>query len=151
MAIATLSEPYGARDWWPANRACPIKSIPSTLLLIRPQGTEPHRTGCLFSDQIQGNRRVCHWKHRHPIAAYLVFFSSTTYDSFSTYATLGDGTRVEILNYVYPANSVTARMQTAVTASYIEFFSRKFIDYPFKNEKYGHAQFSWGGEWSTKP
>ncbi len=145
MAIATLSEPYGARDWWPCKQSLVDKIDSIDIIVDTPSKYRTASNGVLVSDQINGTRRVCHWKHRHPIAAYLVFFSSTTYDSFSTYATLGDGTKVEILNYVYPANSVTARMQTAVTGDYIEFFSRKFIDYPFKNEKYGHAQFSWGG------
>ena len=27
----------------------------------------------------------------------------------------------------------------------MDFFTEKFEEYPFSNEKYGHAQFGWGG------
>jgi len=38
-----------------------------------------------------------------------------------------------------------AKLNTPFVAQYLEYFSQLFIDYPFKNEKYGHAQFGWNG------
>jgi len=143
--IATLSEPYGAKDWWPCKQSLEDKIDSIDVIVETPMEYRTASNGVLVSDSVLKGKRTCHWKHRHPIATYLVFFSSTDYDTYSDYAMLDDGTKVEILNYVYRINGATARQQTPVTADYIEFFSRKFIDYPFKNEKYGHAQFSWGG------
>ena len=51
----------------------------------------------------------------------------------------------EIVNYVYPEDFSTAQEQTLVTVDIMDFFTEKFEEYPFSNEKYGHAQFGWGG------
>ena len=52
---------------------------------------------------------------------------------------------LEILNYVYPETYSQAVTQTPITADLIDLFDSLFIPYPFENEKYGHAQFGWGG------
>jgi aminopeptidase N len=143
--IATLSEPFGAKDWWPCKQSLVDKIDSIDIIVQTPISYRTASNGVLVSDVVTGGNRTCHWKHRHAITTYLVFFSSTIYDVYSNYASLDDGTRVEILNYVYPASSQIARERTPLAAQYLEYFSRKFIDYPFKNEKYGHAQFSWGG------
>lgn len=141
----TLSEPYGAKDWWPCKQSLEDKIDSIDIIVTTPSKYRTASNGLLFSDSVSNGKRSCYWKHRHPIATYLVFFSSTDYDVYSEQATLADGSNVEILNYVYQSSSKYAREQTLVTKDYIEFFSKKFIDYPFKNEKYGHAQFGWGG------
>ena len=141
----TLSEPYGAKDWWPCKQSLKDKIDSIDIIVTTPIEYRTASNGLLVSDSTANTKRTCHWKHRHPIATYLVFFSSTDYDVYSEQATLTDGTNIEILNYVYQSSSEYARKMTPVTKDYIEFFSKKFIDYPFKNEKYGHAQFGWGG------
>lgn len=141
----TLSEPYGAKDWWPCKQSLKDKIDSIDIIVTTPLKYRTASNGLLVSDSTANTKRTCHWKHRHPIATYLVFFSSTDYDVYSEQATLTDGTNVEILNYVYQSSSEYARKMTPVTKDYIQFFSKKFIDYPFKNEKYGHAQFGWGG------
>ncbi len=141
----TLSEPYGAKAWWPCKQSLEDKIDSVDIIVTTPSEYRTASNGLLFSDSVSNGKRSCYWKHRHPIATYLVFFSSTDYDVYSEQATLADGTNVEILNYVYQGSSKSAQKQTLVTKDYIEFFSKKFIDYPFKNEKYGHAQFGWGG------
>jgi len=141
----TLSEPYGAKAWWPCKQSLEDKIDSIDIVVTTPSEYRTASNGLLFSDSVSNGKKSCHWKHRHPIATYLVFFSSTDYDVYSEQATLSDGSNVEILNYVYQSSSKSARKQTSVTKDYIEFFSKKFIDYPFKNEKYGHAQFGWSG------
>lgn len=143
--IYTLSEPYGAKEWWPCKESLSDK-IDSIDIIVH--SAAPYRTasnGILLSDTVIGDQRTCHWQHRHPIATYLVFISSTIYEVYSDWATLSDGSKVEILNYVYPTSLDTARKSTPITAEYLEFFSSRFMDYPFKDEKYGHAQFGWNG------
>jgi aminopeptidase N len=56
-----------------------------------------------------------------------------------------NGNPFEIVNYVYPEDFSTAQEQTLVTVDIMDFFAEKFEEYPFSNEKYGHAQFGWGG------
>jgi aminopeptidase N len=144
-AIFTLSEPYGAKEWWPCKQSLSDKIDSVDVIVETPSVYHTASNGILVSDIIGSGKRVCHWKHRHPIATYLVFVSSTRYEIYSEWAKLDDGTNIEILNYVYPETLENAKLNTPCTKDYLEFYSRKFIDYPFKNEKYGHAQFGWNG------
>jgi aminopeptidase N len=49
------------------------------------------------------------------------------------------------LNYVYPENLASAQAQTPDIINVIKFYDSLTIVYPFADEKYGHAQFNWGG------
>ena len=143
--LSTLSEPYGARDWWPCKQSLADKIDSLDVIVQTPSEYRTASNGILVADSVVNGKRTCHWKHRHPIATYLVFFSSTIYDTYTEEANLDDGSKVEILNYVYPDKSEAAKKLTPIAKDYLEFYSRMFIDYPFKDEKYGHAQFGWGG------
>jgi aminopeptidase N len=46
---------------------------------------------------------------------------------------------------VYPEDLATAQASTAVTVPIMNFFETTFGAYPYRSEKYGHAQFGWGG------
>src|SRR5690606_10981156 len=50
-----------------------------------------------------------------------------------------------IINYLYPENYQSAVNQLAVTLPIMNLFENLFGTYPFHQEKYGHAQFGWGG------
>lgn len=143
--LFTLSEPYGALEWWPCKQSLSDKIDSIDVRVTSPLAFRTASNGLLTETVNANGTRTCHWKHRHPIATYLVFFSTTNYEMYTEEATFTDGTRMPILNMVYPEVLETAKQQTARTKDILEFYSRKLIDYPFKNEKYGHAQFSWGG------
>ncbi|MDX1911418.1 MAG: M1 family aminopeptidase, partial [Saprospiraceae bacterium] len=49
------------------------------------------------------------------------------------------------LNYVYQEHLEFAEEGAEINVQHMQLFSQLFGDYPFKAEKYGHAQFSWGG------
>jgi len=142
--VWTLSEPYGAREWWPCKNDLSDK-IDSIDVIVRcPQGNRVASNGLLVSEIHNGIQSIYHWKHRHPIAAYLVAIAVTNYAVYSDFAPLTNDT-VEVLNYVYPEDSAYAVGATPGVVSSIQLYSNLFIDYPFKDEKYGHAQFAWGG------
>lgn len=143
--ISTLSEPYGAKDWWPCKQSLNDKIDSIDVIVHSPIPYRTASNGLLINENVNNQTRTCHWKHQHPIAAYLVFISVTDYKIYSHYAHLTNNNEVEILNYVYPESFETAQSQTPITADLIELYSNLFIDYPFADEKYGHAQFSWGG------
>lgn len=50
-----------------------------------------------------------------------------------------------MLNYVYPENLQDAKSGTANLVQVLRFYDSLFVTYPFAAEKYGHAQFGWGG------
>ncbi|MFW6290088.1 MAG: M1 family aminopeptidase [Mariniphaga sp.] len=143
--IWTLSEPYGAMEWWPCKQSLTDKIDSIDVIVITP---EPYRTasnGVLVSEEVSEGYRTMHWKHRHPIVTYLVAIAVTNYVDYSDYLELDDGRQIEILNFVYPESLEAARERTPVTADMMRFFNELIAEYPFAEEKYGHAQFSWGG------
>jgi aminopeptidase N len=46
---------------------------------------------------------------------------------------------------VFPEDLVDAQNSTGVTVDIMNLFTNLFEEYPFAAEKYGHAQFGWGG------
>lgn len=141
----TLSEPYGAKDWWPCKQDLYDKADSIDLIIIHPKEYKAAGNGVLLSETIIGENKRTHWKHRHPITAYLVAFAVTNYETYSDYVPLDDNDSIQILNYVYPEDLDNAREQTPATIEIMKLFNKLFITYPYKDEKYGHAQFGWGG------
>ncbi len=141
----TLSEPYGAKDWWPCKQDLIDKIDSLDIFVTVPSGNKVGSNGILISEITNNNKTICHWKHKHPIASYLVAIATTNYATYSDFATIGNNKQVEILNYVYPEDETLAKTQTKYTIDVMELFSELFTDYPFADEKYGHAQFGWGG------
>lgn len=140
----TLSEPYGAREWWPCKNELSDKIDSIDILVTCPNQYRAASNGVLVNEITSGNNKTYHWKHRYPIATYLVAIAVTNYAVYSDFAQLQNAT-VEILNYVFPEDSLTAVQSTPTTITSLQLYSNLFIDYPFADEKYGHAQFGWGG------
>jgi aminopeptidase N len=143
--IWTLSEPYGSKDWWPSKMDLSDKIDSIDVLVKTPQAYRVASNGLLVSEIQQDTFKTFHWKHRYPITAYLVAIGVTNYASYSDYVRLPTGDSLEVLNYVYPEQLESIRPQTIRTVRSMELFNRLFDIYPFAKEKYGHAQFGFGG------
>jgi aminopeptidase N len=148
--IWTLSEPYGAMGWWPCKQDL-IDKIDNIDVYITSPTFNPSNeeyiavsNGLEQSQTINGNFKTTHYKHQYPIPAYLVAFAVTNYDVY-THTVANNGNPFEIINYVYPENLASAQASTPVTVDIMNLYSNLFEEYPFANEKYGHAQFGWGG------
>ncbi len=146
----TLSEPYGAKGWWPCKQDL-IDKIDSLDVYIttpqfNPAGDEyiAVANGLEQSQSISGGSKTTHFKHRYPIPAYLIAIAVTNYAVYVDEVE-NNGNPFEIVNYVYPENLVSAQASTPVTVDIMNLFTELFEEYPFANEKYGHAQFGWGG------
>ncbi len=50
-----------------------------------------------------------------------------------------------MVNYIYPEYLAYAKSKIPATLDLIRFYNSLFGEYPFAKEKYGHAQFGWGG------
>jgi len=142
--IWTLSEPYGARDWWPCKMTLTDKADSIDTYITVPQGNKAASNGLLKQIIPQGANNTYHWKHRHPIAAYLIAQAVTNYSSYTDTAQLQHGT-MPVLNYVYPEDSTYSRTTDQQLLKIIHFYDSLFVPYSFADEKYGHAQFGWGG------
>ena len=142
--IWTLSEPYGAREWWPNKNDLSDKIDSIDVFVTCPAAYRAASNGLLVGEWASGSDKVYHWRHRHPIATYLVAVAVTNYAVYSDYAQLQNAL-VEVLNYVFPEDSAYAAQNTPKTISSLQLYSNLFIEYPFADEKYGHAEFGWGG------
>ncbi len=148
--IWTLSEPYGARDWWPCKQDL-IDKIDSVDIyitypaVINGQNFKAASNGLLVSETVNAGMKTSHWRHNYPIPAYLIAIAVTNYSVYNDYAYEGTDSEFPITNYVFPENLSYAQGATPITADYIELFGDLFEMYPYSEEKYGHAQFGWGG------
>ena len=74
----TLSEPYGASDWWPSKNDLTDKIDSTDIYVVMPKGNHAASNGILVSETPWGNTStLAHWKHRYPIASYLVCVAVT--------------------------------------------------------------------------
>ena len=143
--ISTLSEPYGAKDWWPCKQDL-IDKIDSIEVIIKtPKAYRAVSNGLLIGEPIEGEYRITTWRHKYPIPAYLIAIAVTNYVDFTLEYTNIEGNILPILNHVYPEDLVSAKISLETTKSALELFENLFEIYPYSKEKYGHAQFPWGG------
>jgi aminopeptidase N len=148
--VWTLSEPYGAKGWWPCKQDLNDKIDSIDVFITTPVYNPDNEeyiavsNGIELSQNINENQKTTHFKHSYPIPAYLIAIAVTNYEVFS-HEVSNNGNPFEIVNYVYPEDLASALLETLVTVDIMDFFSEKFEEYPFSDEKYGHAQFGWGG------
>lgn len=143
--VWTLSEPYGVKDWWPGKEDLVDKVDSVDIYITTPLGQLAASNGKLMSITEVNGKLVHHWQHRHPIVAYLIALAVTNYASYSHFLPLANGDSIEMLNYVYPETLIQTQTQTESVLDIVEFYNEKFGLYPFADEKYGYAQFGWGG------
>ncbi len=144
--IWTLSEPYGARDWWPCKDLNSDKADSVDVWATVPSSLIVASNGVLKSDVVAGGSRTAHWREGHPIATYLVALTIHPFATFSHwYTPLAGGAPMEVQYYVVQNRLAQAQTGYAPTVSMITAFAQGFGEYPFVDEKYGHAHFPWGG------
>jgi aminopeptidase N len=144
--VWSLSEPYGARDWWPC-RDHPLDKADSVDILITcPTGLRVGSNGKLMGVRDNGDGTSTHmWSERYPIATYLVSIAVSNFAAFSNWFVFSPTDSMEILNYVLPEHLALAQQQLPKTVDMLRVFSTLFGPYPFLKEKYGHSEFGRGG------
>ena len=146
----TLSEPYGAKGWWPCKQDLIDKIESIDVYITTPQFNSTSdeyvavSNGLEVSQTINGSNKTTHYHHNYPIPAYLVAIAVTNYSVYS-HTVPNNGNPFDIVNYVYPEDLGYAQTNTPVTVDIMNLFTNLFEEYPFASEKYGHAQFGWGG------
>lgn len=146
-SISTLSQPYGAAYWWPCreNLTDKIDSLDVVLTVDTPYMAVSNGLQTGINDL--GNKRIYTYKHRYPIATYLVAVTFSKYASYTQKAWLSSQNKeLDIVNYVFLHNdNLDTRNKTFETVKIMRLFDSLFGAYPFHKEQYGHAQFAWGG------
>jgi aminopeptidase N len=142
--VWTLSEPYGSRDWWPCKNGLDDKADSIDVYITAPKEYVAASNGLRQSEVILGNEKTTHWKHRYPIASYLVCMAVTNYSEFENHVQIGN-TDLLMQTFCYPESLSLFQQNTSLVLASLQFFSKIFGPYPFINEKYGQVQFGWGG------
>ncbi|KQT16799.1 peptidase M1 [Chryseobacterium sp. Leaf404] len=143
--MATLSEPYGAQDWFPTKQSLNDKIDRFDIKITTPSQYNVASNGMLMSEtSLPGNQKLTFWRTQYPTAAYLVALSITNFTKLTD--TIGSPP-FPFINYVYPstAGSVSSLADIQWTKDIMITFENYFGLYPFRNEKYGHMQFMYGG------
>ena len=143
--IWSLSEPYGARTWWPCKDVPEDKADSVTMQFIVPSGMKTASNGTLRESSDNGLLALTRWASTHPITTYLVSVASYPYTQTLDWykSSPSDSMRIEFYNYpesVAGVAAVQAKVKTMLGA-----FTPRFGPYPFLDEKYGHAQFQFSG------
>lgn len=140
----TLSQPFGASDWWPCKEDLFDKADSIDQFITVPVGDRAAGMGLLVDSLVQGGQVTWHWRHRFPIAHYLVSTAVSNYAAYTDLCIIGTDT-IPILNYAWPEEVQDAQNMTVQCAAQLQLFSQLFGPYPFLGEKYGHVRFGWGG------
>lgn len=142
--LYTLSQPYGAPDWWPCKHDLNDKIEEIDIFITAPDEYVSVANGVQISSEPNGSFKTTHFHHGFPIPAYLVAIAVTNYNVFTQTAGTAPN-QFPVVNYIYPENYSSAVSQLAVTLPIMNLFETLFEPYPFASEKYGHAQFGFGG------
>ena len=144
--IWTLSEPYGASDWFPCKDTPADKVDSSDVIVTADEFYLTTSNGTLVSDVNNGDgTRTIHWKNHHPIAHYLISLAMTNYEEYQNTFEY-DGYSMPVRHFNYPENLTQSRRNKLdKTVDMLQFFSDTYGIYPYIDEKYGHAEFGWGG------
>jgi aminopeptidase N len=144
----TLSEPHNARDWFPVKQVLEDKIDSFTFTLVCDKDLLVGSNGILVEEEELGDDRRQTWETHYPTAYYLISFAVADYMDYSFYAPLSDeGDSVLVQNYLYNTDEVISdwKEQIDETGAMISLFSILLGDYPFAEEKYGHAMAPMGG------
>lgn len=145
-AIWTLSEPYGASDWWPCKDTPADKADSSDVWVTIQSDLKVVSNGILVEVIDNGNGTKTHkWKNHYPIAQYLISLAIAGYAEYEQYYHYSPTDSMLVIHYIYPENLNTLIPQLDKTIPMLHIFAERFGEYPFILEKYGHAEFGWGG------
>ncbi|MDX9751040.1 MAG: M1 family aminopeptidase [Flavobacteriales bacterium] len=140
----TLSEPYGAKDWWPCKQDLNDKADSLDMCVTTPVPFRAAGMGLLVDSLTADGWTTWHWRHRRPIAHYLIAVAVADYTVFETTIDLPEGP-LPMVTYFYGSDPAAALASADFAAEQMALYRELFGPYPFMGEKYGHARFGWGG------
>ena len=145
--ISTLSQPYGAPYWWPCKQTLNDKIDSIDIIVDTDKDFKVGTNGLLLSTTpLNATEHRVHWKHRYPVVAYLIAIAVSNYEESLDHVYFHNRPdSLPVLNYVFPQFLSTASQEAKGVLPMLRLYDSLFVPYPFPSEKYGHAQFTWGG------
>ena len=143
--IWSLSEAYGARTWWPCKDAPEDKADSVDVHFTVPLGLTTASNGTLLGTTNTATTSTTNWRERYPIAPYLVSITSYPYTVVDDWYRPTPTDSMLIRFHLFPETVASAAAVDAKVKTMIAAYAARFGEYPFLKEKYGHAQFLFGG------
>jgi aminopeptidase N len=152
----TMTETQNAGTWWPCIDRLSHKPDSLALSITVPDTMIVASNGLLEALDQPGadgpGSRTYHWRERHPIATYLVSLTVAPYHSpggdglpwIESYD-LGEGESLPLHYFVRPHHLDEAQRNLPWIEDMLDAFRARFGEYPFVDEKYGVAEFSFLG------
>lgn len=144
--IWSLSEPFGSSDWFPNKNTPSDKADSSEVWITCASNLTGVSNGLLYETVVNpNNTKTYKWKSRYPISSYLISIAVTNYSLYTNYFKYSSSDSMAVNHYLYPNTLSSVKSNLDLTPEMLHLFSEKYSLYPFIQEKYGHAQFGWGG------
>ncbi len=161
--IGTYNQPYGARAWWPCKDFPVDKADSIDIRVTVPNDLIVASNGVLQSTTPNGDNTTYWWHHGYPIATYLVSLAIYPYFVWSDTYVSANSVQMPIESF-YTFTDTNIATPGYLVPNYKKtlddgIFAGIFGEYPFLDEKYGHAEWtqSFGMErrlspiWETPP
>lgn len=143
--LSTLSEPYGAQNWFPTKQSMNDKINRFDIKITTPNQYSVASNGKLMSETLlPDNKKLTFWRTNYPMAAYLVAFSIGNFNKIND--VIGNSS-FPFVNYLYQSTNANSGVMDNIewTKTAMTLFENHFGTYPFAAEKYGHMEFAVNG------
>lgn len=143
-SIFILSEPYGAAGWWPCKNGLTDKADSIDINVTVPAAYTVSTNGLHTSDVLSAAQKTSYFKHRYPIATYLVSLAISQYAVTEDKVIL-DGKQMPVMFYCFAPHVEYFKPATQQVIQCLPLFSELFGLYPFAKEKYAQTYWGLGG------
>jgi aminopeptidase N len=144
-SIYNVSEPDMARNWFPCHDE-PWDKATGEMIVTVPDTLYCASNGTLQDviDNFDGTKTY-HWETRYPLTTYTISVAIARYETFSYWYRYAGADSMEMPCYVHPEKLADAMITFSNTPAMMQFFSGRFGEYPFLQEKYGTAAVQMNG------
>jgi hypothetical protein len=144
--IWSFSQPWGARAWWPCKDIPSDKADSVDIHVTVPNNFVVASNGSLRKKTTFEAKTTYWWHENYPIATYLVSLAIYPYDvHYDDFLYNDSADTMKIHFYTFPGNYDKYVGINNKVKDMLGFFTEMFGEYPFIDEKYGHADFTEGG------
>jgi aminopeptidase N len=135
--IATVSEPWSARSWWPC------KDDPTDKAAVYTTITAPEGMTAVSNGNFGGqNGRTWSWYEPLPIPTYLVSIAVSDYVRIEEQYD-GPAGPIDLRHFVFPEDEADAREDMSILPEMLDFCGDLFGPYPFTGQPFGIAEIPW--------
>jgi len=143
--IWTLSQPFGAKSWWPNKNYPEDKADSARIAITVPKDLVVGSNGTLTEQNESGDLTEYVWKVSYPIASYLISIAAHDYLIHKQQYYYGEADSMDVVHYIYRDHFDSEKSKYEITTEMLSVFTSMFGEYPFVEEKYGHAECPFNG------